>query len=238
MIRAFVDVFPQAVLISGAQPSLQLLGVNDSRIEIDPARLALALSRSPAVQADLQQLDLGGVREIIGTFVGSPRTLAEATRSAIPVSDDRPLQEYSVASLLNFGSSGVPASVVDLSRVTEWCPRCLAGARPVPLAEGLDTYLAVLARAYMVPLEGMTANFADPRTRQMINGSTYLKTILGDAAHVRNDLGVNLVSQGRLGEAIDQFEEALRLQPELAVARRNLTFAQQARGRSSGGAAR
>jgi Flp pilus assembly protein TadD len=46
---------------------------------------------------------------------------------------------------------------------------------------------------------------------------------------VRNDLGVNLVSQGRFREAIDQFEEALRLQPDLAVARRNLTAAQQAR---------
>jgi Flp pilus assembly protein TadD len=96
----------------------------------------------------------------------------------------------------------------------------------------------VLALSSTMPLEGMTANFADPRTRQMINGSTYLKNILGDAAHVRNDLGVNLVSQGRFGEAIDQFEEALRLQPDLAVARRNLTAAQQAQGRSSGGAAR
>ena len=36
MIRAFIDVFPQAVLISGAEADLLLLGANDSRIEIDP----------------------------------------------------------------------------------------------------------------------------------------------------------------------------------------------------------
>src|SRR5262249_44145201 len=42
MIRAFVEVFPQAVLLSGAQPNLLLLGANDERIEIEPARVAAA----------------------------------------------------------------------------------------------------------------------------------------------------------------------------------------------------
>lgn len=231
MIRAFVEIFPQAVLLSGAQPNLQLLGANDSRIEIDPARVTTALSRAPAVQADLQRLDLGSVREIVGTFLGSARTLAEASRSSIPVSDDRPLQEYSVKSLLNLDSTGAPPSVVDLGRIAEWCPGCFVSGKPVALVDGLDTYLAVLARAYLAPFEGMIANFADPRTRQMIKGSIYLDTILRSAAIVRTDLGVNLVSEGRLEEAIEQFEEALTLQPELAMARRNLTAAQQARGR-------
>ena len=230
MIRAFVEVFPQAVLISGAYPMLQLVGANASRIEIDPARVATALSRAPAVEADLQRLDLGSVREIVGTFVGSAHTLAEASRSSNPVSDDRPQQEYSVRSLLNLGSIGVPASVTDLNRIAEWCPGCFVGGKPAPPAEGLDTYLAVLAHVYMVPLEGMTANFADQGTRQLIKSSTYLDTILHNAAIGRTELGVNLASQGRLEEAIDQFEEALRLQPELAVARRHLTTAQQVRG--------
>ena len=223
------------MLLSGAQPNLLLVGTNDSRIEIDPARLAAALARAPAVQADLQRLDLGSVREIVGTFVGSAQTLADASRSSVPVTDDRPMQEYSVTSLFNFGFSGSPASVMDLGRIAEWCPGCFDDGKPVPVAEGLDTYLAVLARAYMVPLRGMTANFADPQTQQMIKRSAYLGTLLRSAATVRNDMGVNLASEGRLEEAIDQFEEALRLQPELASARRNLTGAHEILGRSSGG---
>ena len=79
MVRAFVDVFPQAVLISGSEADLLLVGANQSPIEIDPARLAGALSRAPAVQADLRRVDLGTVREIAGAFVASARTLAEAT---------------------------------------------------------------------------------------------------------------------------------------------------------------
>ena len=54
MIRAFLDVFPQSVLVSGAEADLLLLGANDSRIEIDPARVAAAISSAPALEADLQ----------------------------------------------------------------------------------------------------------------------------------------------------------------------------------------
>src|SRR6185369_11546028 len=147
MIRAFVGVFPQGVLISGGGADLVLIGANDSRIEIDPARVATVLAGAPKVQADLQRLDLGSVREIVGTFVGSAQKLAEATRDSPPVSDDRPLQEYGVRSLLDFGEA-VPASVVDLMQVAAWCPKCFVDGRPVPLVEGLDTYFAVLNRAY------------------------------------------------------------------------------------------
>ena len=62
MVRAFIEVFPRAVLISGAEADLLLLGANDSRIEIDPARVSGSLAKAPAVQADLQRLDLGTVR--------------------------------------------------------------------------------------------------------------------------------------------------------------------------------
>ncbi len=80
MIRAFLDVFPQSVLVSGAQSNLLLIGANGPSIEIDPARVEAALARAPAVRRDLQRIDLGTVREIVGTFVGSAQTMAAATR--------------------------------------------------------------------------------------------------------------------------------------------------------------
>jgi spermidine synthase len=230
MVRAFVDVFPQAVLLSGAESDLLLLGVNDSHIEIDPARIAAALSRAPAVHADLQRLDLGSVREIVGAFVGSAQTLAEATRAVPPVTDDRPIQEYDVRSLLNVGGS-VPASVVDLSQVAAWCPRCFVNGKPVPLVEGLDRYLALLDFAYKASPAEVTraASLAEHQART-ISGSAYLGAIVPETADVHNFLGIALAEKGQLDEAIAEFSNALRLEPDSARTHWHLGAALASRG--------
>ena len=105
MVRAFIEVFPQSVLLSGTQAELLLLGTNGASIEIDPGRVARALDQAPDVAADLRRLDLGSVTEIVGTFVGSADTLVRATRESPPVSDDHPLQEYGVRSAIGSGTS-------------------------------------------------------------------------------------------------------------------------------------
>jgi hypothetical protein len=181
MIRAFVDVFPQSVLVSGAEADLLLIGANDSRIEIDPARVAAAISSAPALEADLKRIDLGSVREIVGSFLASPKNLADATRDSPPVTDDRPIQEYGVSSLLNVGD-GLPASVADLSQVSAWCPTCFIDGKPAPLVEGLDTYLARLARAYRATAVevGDTRRLAERGTRR-IEGSGYLGTMVPES---------------------------------------------------------
>ena len=217
MIRAFIDVFPQAVLVSGAEADLLLLGVNDSKIEIDPARMAAALSRAPAVEADLRRLDLGSVREIVSTFIASSHTLHEATRDATATSDDHPMQEYDVQSLLNLGEA-VPASVVDLSQVASWCPRCFVDGAPAPIVDGLDTYLALLDLAYNAsPSElARVRRLAGPRPR-VIDGSEYLGAVVPETADVHNLLGIARASRGAIDDAIGQFREALRLEPDSAV---------------------
>ena len=107
MVRSFVDVFPNAVLLSGASSNLLLIGTTGTVNEIDPSRLTNALMRAPAVQADLRRLDLGTPRDIVGMFVASATTLTTATRDVRPVTDDRPIQEYGKKSLLDF-DEGVP----------------------------------------------------------------------------------------------------------------------------------
>jgi spermidine synthase len=148
MIRAFVDVFPEAVLLSGASQELLLVGTTAARIEIDPNRLAAALADAPSVHSDLQRVGLGTPRDIVGTFVGGPQTLNAATRGHEPVTDDRPIQEYGAKSRITPNIQLLPAAIFDVSTVSSWCPACFAAGKPVPLVEGLDVHFANAARIY------------------------------------------------------------------------------------------
>ncbi|NOT27565.1 MAG: tetratricopeptide repeat protein [Acidobacteria bacterium] len=214
MIRAFVDVFPQSVLLSGAESDLILLGTNGSRIEIDPDHVAAALARAPEVQADLDRIGLGRVREIVGSFVGSSRTLAEATISAEPVTDDRPVQEYDVRSLLNF-SRVVPGSVMALERLGEWCPRCYANGAPTPVVSGLDTYMSLLGIAYSAaPADVALARALAEQTPRVLVDSAYLGMIVPESAATHNTLGIGWAAQGRIDEAMAEFMKALALDPD------------------------
>lgn len=216
MIRAFVDVFPNAVLLSGAQADLLLIGTTGSRMEIDPAHLVAALSRAPAVQADMQRLDLGSVREIVGTFIGSAQRLAGATRATVPVSDDRPTQEYGPRTLPSRGEA-VPATVVDLSQVADWCPSCFIDGKPAPLAEGLDTYLGLLDRAYLAsPADAVRARSLADREGRLIDGSAYLGSMVPESVDVHDYLGIALAEKGELDKAIAEFRQSLQLDPDSA----------------------
>ena len=230
MIRSFVDVFPQSVLISGAGGDLLLLGTNDSNIEIDPVRVDTALAGMPEVKADLQRIDLGTTREIVGTFIGSPGMLAEATRDAAPVTDDRPIQEYEVASLLHPGDA-VPLSLVDVSRVGDWCPRCFVDGKPVPAVAGLDTYLALLNIAYTGRAHDVAnARALAAREARIIAGSRYLGAIVPESGELHNLLGLTHASRGAFDEAILEFREALRLAPDSARTHWHLGAALASRG--------
>jgi len=221
MIRAFVEVFPQAVLVSGAHTNLLLIGANDSRIEIDPNRVAKALSKAPAVQADLQRVDLGSIREIVGTFVASAGTLADASRDSTAVSDDRPLQEYSVRSLLSFDDRP-PTSIVDVSQVARWCPRCFVEGKPVPLVDGLDTYLALLNLVYKAPPDEVPRARTPANGPRVIAGSAYLGAIVPESADLHTLLGSALAARGNVEEAIAEFRDALRLEPNNGQTRYDL----------------
>ncbi len=225
MIRAFVDVFPQSVLVSGAEADLLLVGANDSRIEIDPARVANAIANAPALRADLQRVDLGSVREIVGAFLASPEKLSAATRDSAPVTDDRPIQEYGVRSLLTFGD-GLPASVADVREVAAWCPKCFADGKPVPLVQGLDTYLALLGRAYSAtPAEAARTRLLARGGTRRVDGSAYLGALVPESAEMHDILGSALADKGEFDRAIAEFREALRLEPDSASAHENLGLA-------------
>jgi spermidine synthase len=218
MIRAFIDVFPQAVLLSGAQADLLLIGTTGPTIDLDPTRVAAALANRPAVQDDLTRMDLGTVREIAGTFIGSADRLRDATADTFPVTDDWPLMEHSVLSVLNPGED-VPAAIVDLSQLPDWCPRCFAGGAPVPAVAGLDLYVRLLELAYRAtPADGLRLAQATNTTSppRLIAGSAYLGAIVPEDAELYNTLGVERASRGDMGDAINAFRQALQLDPNSA----------------------
>ncbi|OFW51381.1 MAG: hypothetical protein A3G77_06555 [Acidobacteria bacterium RIFCSPLOWO2_12_FULL_68_19] len=242
MIRAFIEVFPDAVLLSGANMNLLLVGTSDARTEIDPKRVAAALARAPGVHADLQRLDLGSLREIVGTFVADARTMADATEASPPVTDDRPLQEYGKRSLVDFGEGGIPPSLVAVSRVAAWCPGCFSQGRPAAGVGGLDAYLSLAELAYRVP-PGLAPAAAPGRT---IGGSGYLGSIVPespelprllaaleppDAAAERYRRATELLESGRFDEAAGEFRAVLQLAPGAVEARNNLGVALASLGR-------
>jgi predicted membrane-bound spermidine synthase/tetratricopeptide (TPR) repeat protein len=221
MVRAFLDVFPQAVLISGAQAELLLIGTAAPRIELDPVRLAATLERERMVREDLERVDLGSVRELAGTFVGSAETLSRATRSSVPVTDDRPVQEYGVLSGLSTGLMGVPSSLFDVTGIAAWCPRCAdggPGGQPVP---NLDLYLRLLQQSYLAPVADVVTAASAANGRRVL-GSAYLGAVLPDSAEVHNLMGIAETRAGRFDAAVREFQRALGKDPRSANARANL----------------
>jgi len=239
MIRSFVEVFPNAVLLSGASANLLLVGTNGSRNEIDPGRLAAALAKAPAVQADLERLDLGRPYEIAGMFVGSAQTLAKATSDVDAVTDDRPIQEYGRRSLLDF-DEGLAPSVVDLKEVGAWCPGCFIDGKPAPLVEGLDTYLALMNLFYTASPTGVARTIPAGAPTRPIAGSGYLGAIIPESADLdallsaafkeRYQHATDLLERREFKKAIDEFRAALLLMPDSVQAHNNLGVALASQG--------
>jgi spermidine synthase len=222
MVRAFVDVFPQSVLLSGAHTNLLLVGAKDARIEIDPDHLTAALAGAPAVHADLTRVDLGSVREIAGMFVASAGTLVRATAGSPAATDDRPIQEYGVRSLLDSGEAP-PVSIVDLTQAAAWCPSCFVNGKPAPIVDGLDTYLELLSLVYQAsPADVPAARGVVDREPRTIAGSAYLGAVVPESAKLHGMLGSAFAARGNAEDAIAEFREAVAMDPQDGATRSRL----------------
>ncbi len=122
MIRSFVDVFPDAVLVSGSWTELVLMGRKNRRIEFHPEEIRDRLRRAPAVLADLNRISIGDRTHMLGSFVAGPRTLDEVSRDAAPVTDDDPRLEYAFVTSKSW--TMVSAALFQPRSVAAWCPDC------------------------------------------------------------------------------------------------------------------
>ena len=147
IIRSFIDVFPNAILLSGERKELILLGANAPAFTLAPDSLQAALDRRPRVKDDLRLVDLETPVEIFGMFVASSTTLALATRLSAPVTDDHPMMEYA-ASAVNCARTRFPRDVIDLSGFAAWCPSCVVDGRLAASIADLGDYTVVLNGYY------------------------------------------------------------------------------------------
>ena len=146
MVRAFIDVFPASVLLSGYRSELILMGTRGRTIEVDPIAVLTRMHATPALQADLEHNFLGTLTDVIGTFVASADTLARATTSTAAETDDHPVQEYAVQARLR--ATRIPESLFNVDSLAAWCPKCFQGDQVIPVLQDLPGYLTILDRLY------------------------------------------------------------------------------------------
>ena len=146
MIRAFLDVFPDAVLLSGMQKELIIMGRAGGAAVVDPDFCSGQLARAPLVQADLKRINMGTMTEMIGTFVANSNDLRRATRAVEAVSDDNRSMEYGMLS--KFTDAALPPELFRVDGIAAWCPDCFENGKPRPIVGFLDKYLAALNQLY------------------------------------------------------------------------------------------
>ena len=123
LVRAFVEVFPDAVLFVADRREMVLIGQRGGMQTTDRATLQRHIDARPAVAADLLRIELPDADALTARFAGSD--LDDRTRGIPPVTDDAPILEYSQYSQVT--DTRLPPVIFDTSLITGWCPGC-----PIP----------------------------------------------------------------------------------------------------------
>jgi hypothetical protein len=242
LVRGFVDVFPESVLLAGSGAELILLGRVGAAPQLDPERVRERLAALPGVARDLDSVFLRRPQELFGMFVASADTMREATRASAPLVDDRPSLEYGDASRSRHFS--LPVTLFDLSDAAAWCPACLAprSGPPDDAAESYAVHIELMQRLYAHP-HFLTSRGGGPVELRAPEGelaeaeverSLFLRSLLGRAGE-EHRRARQLIRSGQLAEGTRALEDVVRLAPGNADARAELGQAYWRAGRSAEG---
>ena len=166
VVRAFVEVFPNAVLISGFDQEMILLGRQGPTNTIDIEDVLRRAAERPRVAQDLERIGMATGTEIVGSFVASSATLVHATRDARPMTDEYPSMEYDQGA-----SEYLLAPMVDVTGVRDWCPSCFDAGRAKGVVADLPAYLDLLGPTYI----GAPSHAKTPEQAALITSTKYLK---------------------------------------------------------------
>lgn len=242
-VRAFLEVFPDAALLSGTWNELILIGRHGPALELDPDAWRARLAALPAVQQDLDAVFAGTITELLGTFVASAEHLQAVTQAAPPLTDDWPIMEY--GSLVLGAERRLPGELFAPGTLIRACPRCSAdGALRADLGP-LGAYLAIWGALYAdeaflgYPMGGLEARRAAvaraglpwAEVQAVMAVSPYLRYYLGSPAEELSEARARLES-GDVAGAEARLRDAARMWPLAVEIRGALAELLEATGRA------
>jgi len=221
MVRAFVEVFPEAALLSGYGRELVLIGAKGPSVVLDLDRVERKLREDPRVAADLAHVEMGSLTELVGSFVADAATLRRATVGVPPLTDDQPTLEYTLLQHAAGRISRIPSTLFALGTLPAFCPACFEAGAPAPRVHGLDGYQRALDRLYR------SRDFLTNRDPIVLDLSGGLGETINRSAYLRRALG----KRARPGDTAPLRDRVARA-PEDAGAHLALAFALAAAGQA------
>jgi len=147
LIKSFLNVFPNAILLNGANQEFILLGQKEGPNQIDWSAFQRRLRANDKVSSELATVDLKDPVEWLGMFTASSPWLSRVLQNAKPMTDDDPIIEDNHFLRYKF----VPKEIFNTSRLVEWCPLCFVDGQLVGELNPLGYYLGILQDIYRNP---------------------------------------------------------------------------------------
>ncbi|MFA5505559.1 MAG: fused MFS/spermidine synthase [Vulcanimicrobiota bacterium] len=95
VVKAFLEVFPNATLWEGSKDDYLLIGTKDD-LKIDLPQLARRMEE-PGLKAKLESIGIDSAEALLATYMHGPEFLREMTAETPVTTDDRPYLEYSTS---------------------------------------------------------------------------------------------------------------------------------------------
>ncbi|MSQ01138.1 MAG: hypothetical protein EXR71_04480 [Myxococcales bacterium] len=128
LVRAFLEVFPNAVLFVGDGKELMLAGSpRPEALTIDVADIERKLASSPGVAADLAAIGIDHPRQLVSLFAADAETLRSASAGSRPMTDDWPIAESSQVS--HVAATSLPAGLFAPERWSVFAPGSVGDTR-------------------------------------------------------------------------------------------------------------
>lgn len=179
VVKAFLEVFPDATLWEGSADDYLLIG-SKTPMKIDYQELKRRMS-DPALKERLSRLGIDGPDSLLATFMHGPEYLAQMTATTPVTTDDRPYLEYSTSVRPSWDKTWRQRDLTELWPILDAPPEAREHI------EQLATAWQTLRDLRVTAAQSTPAQVADVLTRtykalQVIGPNVYLDVTAGPLA--------------------------------------------------------